>query len=784
MKHIIHTIQNIKVDDRNTAVAEGIGGSIVIRFLLPEILHISYSFQGVQEDKYLLAAGTYMRDPSQLLVHEFPLKVSETHEMFLISCRDTVVSIERKYGLIEISYKGIVQHGGNLGTADTVIPDYQVRCLTSGGNNTYTGRFNFPLDEKDEFYGLGDKTGYPNRRGRRFSMFNRDSLGYDASNSDPLYKSIPFFIKINHFKGVSCGLFFDHPEVNTIDLGRESPFYYSIETNGRLFSYITLLGDTYKDLLFRYYQVTGFPYLPPLFSFGFFGSSMNYTEPFDAEMRILTYFSTIEKYEIPCEGMYVSSGYLKASDGKRYSFLWNTKKFPDYKSFLRDLAARGYNLCMNIKPGILTTHPWYTKLKEKGYFISDERGEPYTEFFWGGDASLIDFSNQEAVTWWKSELKEQYIDHGCTGIWNDNNEFEIEDKALRAFPVRSIYPLKMAEASYEVFKEKSPHIRPWIYSRSGTAGLQRYARTWSGDNVSDWKTLKYNQYMSVGFGLSGIPYYGHDLGGFFGEFPEEELLIRSCQSAVFQGRFVIHSWRENGNPTEPWSYQSALHVIRELIREHYRFIPYIYNTAIQTSITGSPMDRSLKLEFPHDEALTGEEGPMMFGDSILKVLVTEKECSEITIYLPKNHTWYLRETGIAYEGGTKVSIPTPIDDTSIWLAKAGCAIATTTDRNHLTTGFFSCLDFIIFPSDGDVKVTRYIEDDGKTELFKGEYTVWEISVSDSTVSIEKLETTTNDYGDRTFRLISGYSPVGITLLEFNPNSIPLCSAISVLLNMS
>ncbi len=84
---------------------------------------------------------------------------------------------------------------------------------------------------------------------------------------------------------------------------------------------------------------------------------MNYVESDDAEKRILAYFSTIEKHQIPCEGMYVSSGYLKSPDGKRYTFLWNKEKFPDYKAFLTSLSQRGYNLCMNIKPGILTSHP-------------------------------------------------------------------------------------------------------------------------------------------------------------------------------------------------------------------------------------------------------------------------------------------------------------------------------------------------------------------------------------------------------------------------------------------
>ena len=144
---------------------------------------------------------------------------------------------------------------------------------------------------------------------------------------------------------------------------------------------------------------------------------------------------------------------------------------------------------MNIKPGILVSHPWYGELKEKGFLIKDQEGKPYQEFFWGGEASFIDFNNPQAKEWWKSQLKAQYLDHGCTGIWNDNNELELEDVGLEAFKTKALYPIRMAQASYEAFKEERPDERPWIYSRSGYAGLQRFARTWSGDNVSDWKTF-------------------------------------------------------------------------------------------------------------------------------------------------------------------------------------------------------------------------------------------------------------------------------------------------------
>lgn len=779
MKHIICSLTSCTLEKGHTILANGSGGMILIRFFSSEIVKVSYHFEGISIDQALQASSAYMTEPSQSLVFTADLSLEEEPTLFRVICEETMVEIEKSHALVSIYHKGVLQHGGRLGNADTVVPSYQVRCFTKGGETGSFSRFNFPLSRDDEFYGLGDKSGLPNRRGRRFAMFNRDSLGYDASNSDPLYKSIPFFLKVNTKEQVLCGLLFDQSLVRNIDLGMESPYYFSVESDGGPYSFIAFLGQDYHRILSNYYCMTGFPSLPPLFSFGFFGSSMNYAEPDDAQRRILDYFATIEKHHIPCEGMYVSSGYLKSAEGKRYAFLWNRKKFPDYRQFLTSLSKRGYNLCMNIKPGILTSHPWYGQLEKKGYFIQDSNAKAYREFFWGGEASFIDFNNPEAKEWWKSQLKEQYLDHGCTGIWNDNNELELEDMELDAYKSKTIYAVKMAEASYEVFKQEHPDTRPWIYSRSGSCGIQRFARTWSGDNVSDWKTLKYNQYMGIGFGLSGLPYFGHDLGGFFGSFPEEELLVRSCQSAVFQGRFVIHSWREDGNPTEPWSYATALDPIRSLIEEHYRFMPYIYSCAFEAALEGKPLERSLHLEFPEDEAIKENEVNSLFGPSILKVLVTDKGKKTATIYLPKGVTWFNAESGKRTEGGTELTIPYPCDGKVRWFAQEGSAIATSPILKHLKKGLFEVVEFLIFPmtKKGITRTTTYREDDGQTSLDLGAYNEWDCTVGDSSLVMTKKKSGIRGAG-RVFRFVV---PEGYTIESKNlaPESVMPSESVTI-----
>lgn len=780
MKRTVHTLNQCSLKTASTVHAKGIGGAIHITFHTPEIVHISYHFDEVTINSIFEQASKYITGNVTTLSNNEHVEIEDGDFAYTITCAQTKVLLEKKYATVSVLYNGILQHGGCLGTSDTVLPSNQLRCFTKKDSLDSFGRFNFPLEDEDEFYGLGDKSGTPDRKGRRFSMYNRDSLGYDASLSDPLYKSVPFFIKRNRKIGSLCGLLFNQSSIRMFDLGRESPFSYSVEIDGGPYGYYITLGEHYKKILFNYYSVVGFPSFPPLFSFGFFGSSMNYVEPDDAEQRILAYFDTVESHDIPCEGMYVSSGYLKSPEGKRYAFLWNKDKFPNHHTFLTNLSNRGYNLCMNIKPGILTSHPWYRELKEKGYFIKDSNGKPYQEFFWGGDASFIDFNNHAAKEWWKSQLKEQYLDHGCTGIWNDNNELELEDIELEAYKTKTLYPIKMSEASYEVFKEQNPSKRPWIYSRSGYAGLQRFARTWSGDNVSDWKTLKYNQYMGIGMGLSGMPYFGHDLGGFFGDFPEEELLIRSCQSAVFQGRFVIHSWREDGQPTEPWSYPTALPHIRSLILEHYRFIPYIYTCAYHAATEGVPLERSLSFEFPEDSEVTSNDVNSMFGPSILKVLIVDKGQEKAQVYLPKGQWWYDKE-GKVYEGGSSLTVSYPPNGEAQYFVKEGSVIPTAINPTNLQSALFNEIELLIHPviSKDKIYESSFFEDDGQTELSEHSFNLWKFIVRDSEIEIIKVSGGASKSRLFTFKTPPNYS-LSQTILA--PDTIKTGESIIISIN--
>lgn len=701
----------------------GINGSIDLTFLREGIYRVEYQFAS------LPTAPSPDRIPESSIV-DYHLEEREKH--FTITIGFDSILLQKEDGLISLYHKKKLVHGGVIGSSDTVLPRYPLRIFSENGQFS-KARLNFRLEDGDRFFGLGDKSGALNKRGRHFQMHNRDALGYDAEIADPLYKSIPFLMKQGRDRSQFCGLYLESECPGTIDLGRESQLFYYWELKSLPFRYTVFTGDSAWDIIEKYTWVTGRPSLPPLYTFGFLGSSMNYTEPVDADMRVTRYFDKIEELGIPCEGFYFSSGYIKADNSERYTFEWNKNKFPDPEKSMKNYADRGYHIACNIKPGFLVTHPKYSYLSDQGYFIKGQDGHPYVEYYWGKNASFIDFTNPEALQWWKKQLKEKFIDYGVSGIWNDNNELELEDEGLDAQRIRSQYPVQMAKASWESFLEAYPGKRPWIISRSGGAGIQKYARTWSGDNTSSWIALKYNNFMGLGLGLSGIPYYGHDIGGFFGDPPDEKQFIRWCQSAVFQPRFVIHSWNADGNPTELWSYPDVQESLIELVQLHYEFMPIIYNAAIHAAATGKPIERPLALAFPEDERIDSESPHYMFGDDILVISALEADKERFECYLPKGQRWWDPQTGCFHEGGEAVEVEYPYKGTR-YFVRAGSVAVTAPGLRKLDTGYFPSLKFEIIPGGAGVYKISYYEDDGSSLWQAGNYAEYQITHDSDTMN--------------------------------------------------
>ena len=603
----------------------------------------------------------------------------------------------------------------------------------------------------EQYYGLGEKSGKNDRHGKRYRMMSVDPMGYDAELTDPLYKHIPFYITRNSETGISFGLFYDNLSTAVFDMGNELDNYhgyyryYNAEAGD--LDYYMILGPKIKDVTQSFSWLTGNTIFSPKWSIGYSGSTMSYTDAPNAQEQLQNFIKDCQDHDIPCDSFQLSSGYTSIGK-KRYVFNWNHDKVPTPKKMTESFHEKGIKLCANIKPALLIDHPMFEELKENNMFVLDKEGnEPEIVQFWDELGAYVDFTNPKTYDWWKRQVTEKLLKYGIDSTWNDNNEYEIWDgdakvngfgKEINISQIRPLQSLLMMKASYEAQKEYAPDIRSYLISRSGCPGMQRYVQTWSGDNRTSWKTLKYNIKMGIGLSLSGIYNIGHDVGGFAGAAPEPELFVRWVQNGIFHPRFTIHSWNDDATVNEPWMYPKVTHYIRNLIKFRTKITPYIYNLLHRSSKYYEPMIRPTFYNFEEDSDTFVENDDFMLGYDMLVASVVEKGKYEREVYLPQNEVgWYDYHTGIWYDGGQRVVIPAPLDYTPL-LVKAGAIIPINDAEIHFATKDKDERAFKIFPQNGNGEsVYELYEDDGITNKYlEGVYTLIKIKMTSDKETIK------------------------------------------------
>ncbi|MDB6178681.1 alpha-glucosidase [Paracoccus sp. Z330] len=605
-------------------------------------------------------------------------------------------------------------------------------------------------DTSEQVYGLGEKSGDLERSGRRFEMRNLDAMGYDAESTDPLYKHIPFTMTRTAEAG-SWSIFYDNLASCWFDLGNEldnyhRPYRAYRAVDGDLDYYMSWSRDL-AGLTRRQTWLTGGTAFPPRWSLGYSGSTMSYTDAPDAQDQLTGFLDKITEHQLPCDSFQMSSGYTSIGD-KRYVFNWNTDKFPDIDAMAAQFAQRDVHLIANIKPCLLQDHPRYDEAAEAGLFIRDSESDaPERSVFWDDEGSHLDFTNPATVDWWKSNIASQLLAHGIGSTWNDNNEYEIWDhgaicqgfgQPIDIGLIRPLMPVLMTRASRDAQVEHAPGIRPYLISRSGAPGIQRYAQTWTGDNRTDWKTIRYNNRMGVGLSMSGIYNIGHDVGGFSGPRPEPELFLRWVQNGIFHPRFTIHSWNDDATVNEPWMYPQILPQIRAALDLRYRLVPYLYTALYQAVTAYQPILRPTLMDHENDARCFEESDDFMLGRDLLVATVLEKGACERTVWLPQNDTgWYDFHSGEWHAPGQEITLRVDLDSMPLFV-RAGAVFPLSEGTMRASGSTDQARNLAVFPAAGvfDDRAMLYEDDGISAQALNGANWVLDIRVKGSEDTID------------------------------------------------
>jgi len=472
---------------------------------------------------------------------------------------------------------------------------------------------------------------------------------------------------------------------------------------------------------------------------GYSGSTMSYTDHPQAQEKMNEFLENCERHDILCESFHLSSGYTSIGD-KRYVFNWNREKFPDPQAFAARYQAHGVRLCANIKPCLLRDHPRFAEAQQRNLFINDVDGKPEMVQFWDEVGAYLDFTNPDTIAWWQEAVTSALLDYGISSTWNDNNEFQVLNpqatvhgfgKPFRAVEAKGLQTMLMMAASRRAQLAHEPKRRPYLVSRAGAAGMQRYVQTWSGDNYTSWKTLKYNIKMGIGLALSGISNTGHDVGGFSGPAPSPELLLRWVQFAIFMPRFSIHSWNDDKTVNEPWMYPETTAAVRNLLKLRGRLTPYFYDLLWRYHQHYEPMIKPTFLAFPEDAQCFAENDDMLIGNSLLLAAVVEEGQKNRPVYLPAGADWYDVWSGALHHGGQQIVLAAQ-DDYPPLLARAGSAVAINVADQHFAQSAHQP-GFMVFPQPGEGSFeTSFFDDDGQSnDYLTGKHSCWQLHVQGS-----------------------------------------------------
>ena len=547
----------------------------------------------------------------------------------------------------------------------------QVREDLPPERNGHHVRLPSRLRPDEHLYGLGERATHANRRGGRYTLWNRDPGNYTWGD-DPLYLNIPVYVGL-HGQG-SYLVFFENPYRATFDLAAQDPNLAVHHFEGGLLRYYLVVG-TPPTLLERYTDLTGKPPLPPLWALGYHQSRYSYYP----EARVRQLVDTFARYDIPLEVVHLDIHYMH----DYRVFTWNRERFPDPKRLASDLRARGVRLIVIVDPGVKVDPRYrvYREGHERGYFCTLPDGTEVHAPVWPGWSAFADFTRPEVRKWW-GEQYAVFVETGIAGFWHDMNEpvvfsawgdrtlplctqHALEGQDGDHAAAHNLFGLQMARAAYEGLRRLAPDRRPIIISRSGWAGLQRYAWNWTGDNYSDWASFYLSVPMLIGLGLSGIPFTGPDIGGFQGA-PTPELYTRWLQAGVFFPFYRTHTCI--GTPDqEPWAFgEPYTRINRETIRLRYRLLAYIYTTAWQAATRGWPPVRPLWWDHPEEARLWDVDDAFLFGDALLVAPVVEEGARWRTVLLPPG-LWYDFWTGDVYEGGREITVDAPLDYTPVFV---------------------------------------------------------------------------------------------------------------------
>jgi alpha-glucosidase len=593
-------------------------------------------------------------------------------------------------------------------------------------------RIDLPHGGSEHYYGFGERTGLLDKRGRRLSSWTTDRYEDQSANTDELYVAIPFLLSL-HEDGGAYGILFAASHRTAFDLTEIEYGRLAVESGTADLDYYMIAAAHPAEVVQELAALAGRMPLPPLWAFGYHQSRWSYGS--DGEVRSVA--AEFRGRRIPADAIYLD---IDAMDGFRV-FTWDNEAFPNPQALAGELADEGLRLVSIVDVGVKYQpeggYPVFSEGVARDVFLRRRRDADaplFLGYVWPGLSAFPDFTRPDVREWWGAQYQ-MLLDAGISGFLNDMNEPAMHDRpyddraGFRTDPpldlphgpddepathaeVHNLYGLLEAQAAYEGLRRLRPEQRPFLLTRAGYTGIQRCAGVWTGDNWSTWEHLEMSLPQLLNLGLSGVPFAGADIGGFFGNC-EPELLVRWMQLGAFYP-FARGNSAKGTLPQEPWQWSANTEErCRRAIELRYRLLPYLYTVAEEASRTGMPILRALFLSYPADTATHRLHDQALLGRDLMIAPVLRPGQSARSAYLPEGN-WFDIRTGGERGGPGHVLVDAPLDQDMPMFARGGSIIPTGPIRQWTGDPAQPVLALTVYPDrDGNANGRLY-EDDGQS----------------------------------------------------------------------
>lgn len=532
-------------------------------------------------------------------------------------------------------------------------------CKLNGRRERATLSFECKLNEC--FAGTGERFGKMDLSGQTFFLKNQDGQGV---NNRRTYKNIPFYISSRMY-----GVFYHTTAYSKLSLAGVSTRSVEFLSDQALIDAFIIGGDTVEQITRGYRDLTGYPSMPPLWSYGVWMSRMTY---FSAD-EVNAICDRLRKEHYPCDVIHLDTGWFKTDWLCEWKF--NEERFPDPKKFVQGLLKKGFKVSLWQLPYVAEDAEQIDEARKNNYIckLTKQQDSEDSNFSALDYAGTIDFTSEKATNWYKGLLK-NLLDMGVKCIKTDfgeNIHMDAEYENMSPELLNNLYSLLYQKAAYEITKEVTGDGIVW--ARSAWAGCQRYPLHWGGDSCSSWEGLAGSLRGGLHFGLSGFAFWSHDVPGFhtlpnfMNSVVRDDVYMRWTQFGVFSSHIRYHGT----NKREPWHYPNIAPMVKRWWKLRYKLIPYILRESEKATHSGSTIVQALIFHHPEDNNCWHIDDEYYFGDDFLVAPVMSSDnCRDI--YLPEGE-WVEFFTGDRFsvsDGGRWLKdIETPLDRMPVFVRK-------------------------------------------------------------------------------------------------------------------